>query len=46
MPGPGLYRYMVAKLDGLGLAYIQLMHLGDDAQLGTVCRSSTAPAAP
>ncbi|MDE2331202.1 MAG: alkene reductase [Bradyrhizobium sp.] len=28
--GPDLYRYLVAQLDKLGLAYIHVMHSGDD----------------
>lgn len=28
--GPDLYRYLVAQLDKLGLAYIHVMHTGDD----------------
>jgi len=31
--GPALYRYLVAELDKLGLAYLHLMHLGNDALL-------------
>lgn len=31
--GPGLYRHLVGELDKLGLAYLHLMHLGDDALL-------------
>ncbi len=31
--GPALYRYLVAELNKLGLAYIHVMHLGDDALL-------------
>ncbi|TCM74961.1 2,4-dienoyl-CoA reductase-like NADH-dependent reductase (Old Yellow Enzyme family) [Rhizobium sp. BK068] len=29
--GPDLYRYLVAELDKLGLAYLHIMHLGKDA---------------
>ncbi len=31
--GPDLYRYLVAELNRLGLAYLHLMHLGNDALL-------------
>lgn len=31
--GPALYRYLVAELDKLGLAYLHVMHLGNDALL-------------
>jgi 2,4-dienoyl-CoA reductase-like NADH-dependent reductase (Old Yellow Enzyme family) len=31
--GPELYRRLVAGLDGLGLAYVHLVHLGDEALL-------------
>jgi hypothetical protein len=31
--GPDLYRYLATELNKLGLAYIHLMHLGDDALL-------------
>ncbi|AUH49624.1 alkene reductase [Chromobacterium sp. ATCC 53434] len=31
--GPALYRHLVAELDKLGLAYLHLMHLGDEALL-------------
>ncbi|QNK02168.1 alkene reductase [Dyella telluris] len=31
--GPDLYRYLVAELDKLGLAYLHLMHLGNEALL-------------
>jgi 2,4-dienoyl-CoA reductase-like NADH-dependent reductase (Old Yellow Enzyme family) len=31
--GPDLYRYLVAKLDKLWLAYLHIMHLGDEALL-------------
>lgn len=31
--GPELYRHLVAELDKLGLAYLHLMHLGNDALL-------------
>jgi N-ethylmaleimide reductase len=28
--GPALYRYLVAELDKLGLAYLHVMHTGDE----------------
>jgi len=31
--GPDLYRYLVAELNKLGLAYVHIMHKGDDALL-------------
>lgn len=31
--GPDLYRYLVAELDKLGLAYLHVMHLGNEALL-------------
>lgn len=31
--GPELYRRLVAELDGLGLAYLHLVHIGDEALL-------------
>lgn len=31
--GPELYRYLVRELNKLGLAYIHIMHLGNDALL-------------
>lgn len=31
--GPDLYRYLVAELDKLGLAYLHIMHLGNEALL-------------
>jgi 2,4-dienoyl-CoA reductase-like NADH-dependent reductase (Old Yellow Enzyme family) len=31
--GPELYRYLVSELDKLGLAYLHLMHLGDEQLL-------------
>jgi NADPH2 dehydrogenase len=34
--GPDLYRYLVAELDKLGLAYVHLMHLGNEALLGDI----------
>jgi len=32
--GPDLYRYLVAELNKLGLAYMHIMHLGNEALLG------------
>ncbi len=34
--GPDLYRYLATELDRLGLAYVHLMHLGDEALLADV----------
>jgi 2,4-dienoyl-CoA reductase-like NADH-dependent reductase (Old Yellow Enzyme family) len=34
--GPALYRYLVAELDKLGLAYLHIMHNGDDLLLGDI----------
>ncbi|KML38653.1 1,2-oxophytodienoate reductase [Burkholderia cepacia] len=34
--GPDLYRHLVAQLDKLGLAYLHLMHLGNDALLADI----------
>lgn len=31
--GPDLYRYLIAELDKVGLAYVHVMHQGDDALL-------------
>jgi N-ethylmaleimide reductase len=36
--GPDLYRHLVAELDKLGLAYLHLMHLGNDALLADILR--------
>jgi 2,4-dienoyl-CoA reductase-like NADH-dependent reductase (Old Yellow Enzyme family) len=36
--GPALYRYLVAELDKLGLAYLHIMHQGDDALLADIRR--------
>ena len=33
---PALYRYLVAELDKLGLAYVHIMHTGDDQLLGDI----------
>jgi N-ethylmaleimide reductase len=34
--GPDLYRYLVGELSELGLAYVHLMHLGNDALLADI----------
>ena len=34
--GPALYRYLVAKLDELGLAYLHIAHQGDESLLGEI----------
>jgi N-ethylmaleimide reductase len=34
--GPDLYRYLVAELSKLGLAYLHLLHAGDERLLGDV----------
>ncbi|GLQ97258.1 alkene reductase [Dyella mobilis] len=34
--GPELYRYLVGKLDALGLAYLHLLHQGNDALLANI----------
>lgn len=34
--GPDLYRYLVAELDKLGLAYIHIMHQGDETLLADI----------
>jgi 2,4-dienoyl-CoA reductase-like NADH-dependent reductase (Old Yellow Enzyme family) len=34
--GPDLYRYLVAELDKLGLAYLHIMHQGNDALLADI----------
>jgi 2,4-dienoyl-CoA reductase-like NADH-dependent reductase (Old Yellow Enzyme family) len=34
--GPDLYRYLVAELDKLGLAYVHVMHQGDEALLADI----------
>ncbi|WP_374421589.1 alkene reductase [Chromobacterium sp.] len=36
--GPTLYRYLVNELNKLGLAYLHLMHLGDEALLAELRR--------
>jgi 2,4-dienoyl-CoA reductase-like NADH-dependent reductase (Old Yellow Enzyme family) len=34
--GPALYRYLVTELDKLGLAYVHVMHQGDDTLLADI----------
>ncbi|CCF01222.1 putative oxidoreductase (plasmid) [Sinorhizobium fredii HH103] len=34
--GPDLYRFVVAELDKLGLAYVHIMHLGNEALLADI----------
>jgi 2,4-dienoyl-CoA reductase-like NADH-dependent reductase (Old Yellow Enzyme family) len=34
--GPALYRYLAAELDKLGLAYVHIMHNGDELLLGDI----------
>nr|WP_301549458.1 alkene reductase [Duganella sp. BJB1802] len=34
--GPALYRYLVAELDKLGLAYLHIMHQGDEVLLADI----------
>jgi 2,4-dienoyl-CoA reductase-like NADH-dependent reductase (Old Yellow Enzyme family) len=34
--GPALYRYLVAELDKLGLAYLHILHTGDEQLVGEV----------
>lgn len=34
--GPDLYRYLIAELDKLGLAYLDIMHQGDEALLADI----------
>jgi 2,4-dienoyl-CoA reductase-like NADH-dependent reductase (Old Yellow Enzyme family) len=34
--GPALYRYLVAELDKLGLAYLHVLHAGDEKLVGDV----------
>jgi len=34
--GPDLYRYLVAELDKLGLAYLHVLHAGDERLLGDI----------
>lgn len=41
--GPALYRYLVAELNRLGLAYLHVMHHGDDVLLAQMRRLWTSP---
>ncbi|WP_247350179.1 alkene reductase [Ralstonia pseudosolanacearum] len=41
--GPDLYRYLVAELDKLGLAYLHVMHQGDEPLLADLCRRWKQP---
>lgn len=34
--GPDLYRYLMSELNKLGLAYVHIMHLGNDALLADI----------
>jgi N-ethylmaleimide reductase len=34
--GPDLYRYLVAELDKLGLAYLHILHTGDEQLVGDI----------
>jgi N-ethylmaleimide reductase len=34
--GPALYRYLVAELDELGLAYVHILHNGDEQLVGDI----------
>jgi N-ethylmaleimide reductase len=34
--GPALYRYLVAQLDRLGLAYLHILHSGDEKLVGDI----------
>jgi N-ethylmaleimide reductase len=34
--GPALYRYLVAELDRLGLAYLHIVHAGDEKLVGDI----------
>jgi N-ethylmaleimide reductase len=34
--GPALYRYLVAELDKLGLAYLHILHAGDEKLVGDI----------
>jgi N-ethylmaleimide reductase len=34
--GPALYRYLVAELDRLGLAYLHIVHGGDEQRVGDI----------
>lgn len=41
--GPDLYRYLVAELNKLGLAYLHIMHQGDESLLADVRRLWQGP---
>ena len=41
--GPDLYRYLVAELDRLGLAYLHIMHAGDEPLLASIRKLWTQP---
>jgi NADPH2 dehydrogenase len=41
LEGPALYRRLVAELDGLGLAYLHLVHIGDDGLLADLRQAWT-----
>lgn len=41
--GPALYRHLVAELNTLGLAYLHVMHQGNDALLADIRRLWTGP---
>lgn len=41
--GPALYRYLVAELNKLGLAYLHVMHQGDEALLSDIRKLWTGP---
>ncbi len=44
--GPALYRYLVAELDKLGLAYLHIVHSGDEQLRGRHTRAVEAIADP
>lgn len=41
--GPALYRHLVAELAKLGLAYLHVMHMGDEALLADIRKLWTGP---
>ncbi|MBZ7922397.1 alkene reductase [Ensifer adhaerens] len=41
--GPDLYRYLVAELDKLGLAYLHIMHAGDEPLLASIRKLWSRP---
>lgn len=41
--GPDLYRYLIAELDKLGLAYLDIMHQGDEALLADIRKLCRQP---